>query len=135
MDQYQHANTSKYGLWDSKSLMCMLQERILMIYPIALISSYMQILQELFSTGIQTILFIFIDPIIICLVYIILVSPHNTITLLVIYSLNNIMKVFFLIWIFSTWFHGNLILHTLCFMIKKFSRVKLSYLLLEIKKY
>ena len=51
MDQDLHTNISKYGVWDSTSSMIMLQEIILMIDHIGVISLDVQLLQDLFYTG------------------------------------------------------------------------------------
>ena len=67
------------------------------------------------------------------LMNIIIVSPWNTSMLPFIYSFNKILKVFFIIHTFSTWFHVNLILHPTHLVMKQLSHMKLSYLLLEIK--
>ena len=100
---------------------------------IADISWDMQLLQELFSTGIQNRILLFTEPIMFGLMNIIIVSPYNTSTLKVLYYFNNILKVLFIIKTSSTWFHVNLILHPLHLMIHQFSHMKLSYLPLERK--
>ena len=51
MEQDLHTNISKYGVWESKSSMDVLQERSLMIDHIGVILWDMQLLQELFYTG------------------------------------------------------------------------------------
>ena len=133
MDQDLRPNTPKYGVWEYTSSMGVLQKISLMIYHIVVIWQYMQILQELLSTGNQTILSLSTDPIMFGLMNTIFVSPYNTITLQVIYHVNNILKVLFIIHTSSTWFHVNLILHPLHSTIQQFSHMKLSYPFLEIK--
>ena len=75
MGKYLHAITSKYGVWESTSSMIVLQERSLMIYHIVVISQDIQILHELFSTGIQTIIFLSTDYIMCSLMNIIIIYP------------------------------------------------------------
>ena len=104
-----------------------------MIDHIAVVSWYIQLLQEGFYTGSQTRLLLSKDPIMFGLINIIIASPLKTSTLQVIYSFNNILKVFFVVQTSSTIFHVKLILHPLNFVIQQFSNMKLSYLLLEIK--
>ena len=101
--------------------MGLLQERSFMIDHRMVISWDMHILQELLSTGIHISLLVSTYPIILGLMNIILVSLSKTIILLVIYSFNKILKVFFIIWTCSTLFHVNLILHPLHFVIKNFT--------------
>ena len=113
--------------------MYVLQERIYIIYHIVTISWDVQILQELLYTEIQTRHIIYTETIILGLMNITILSPYKTSTLPDIYYFNNILKLFFIIWIWSTWFHVNLILHSLYFAIQKLSNMKLSYLLLERK--
>ena len=62
-----------------------------------------------------------------------IVSTWKTSTPQVLCYFNNTLKVFFIIRTCLTWFHVNLILHPLHFVIQQFSHMKLSYLLLEIK--
>ena len=57
MDQEIHTNKSKYGVGEPTLSMDMLQERILTIYYIPVISWDMHLLQELLSTVIQNIIF------------------------------------------------------------------------------
>ena len=57
-------NTSMYGVFDSKSSMDVLEEIILMMDKIVVISWDMQLLHELFSTGIQINLLLYTYPII-----------------------------------------------------------------------
>ena len=64
--------------------MDVLQEIILMIDHIKVISYSMQILQELLYTGIHTIILLSTGPITFGLMNVILVSPYNTITLQII---------------------------------------------------
>ena len=113
--------------------MGVLQEIILMIDHIVVISWDIHILKQLLSTGIQTSLLFFVHPIMHGLMNIIIVSPQNTITLPVIYSFNNILKVFFMIRTRSTLFHIKLIIYPLHFMITKQLHMKFIYLLLERK--
>ena len=75
IDQYLHINTSKYAVWESTSSMEILKERILMIYPIVVISWDVQILQELLYNGIQTSFLFYTDPIMFGLKNLILVYP------------------------------------------------------------
>ena len=100
---------------------------------IAIISWDMRLLQEFLSAGIQTVIFLSTDPIILGLVNIIIVSTWKTSILQVIYYLNKTLKVFFVIRAWSTWFHVKLILHPPHFMIQKLSPIKLSYLPMKIK--
>ena len=72
-------------------------------------------------------------PIMFGLMNIIIVSPYDTSIIQVRYSFENILKVIFIIQTSSNWFHVNLILHPLHFVIQKFSHMKFSYLPLEIK--
>ena len=53
MEQYLHENISKYGVWESRSSMDVLQERKLMKDHIGDILWYMQLLKEFFYTGNQ----------------------------------------------------------------------------------
>ena len=106
--------------------------KILIIDHITLIFRDIRILEELFYNGIHNSLFISIEPIIIDLMNLILLYPHNTSKLQVIYSFNKIIKVFFITRIFSYVFHVSLILHPLHFAIQQFSHKKFSYLLMEI---
>ena len=112
--------------------MDVLQKRNLMIDHIVFISWYVQLLQELSSTGIHINLLLSTDTIMFGLMNVIIVSTYNTSTLQVLYYFNNILKVVFIIQTYSTWFHVNLILHPLHFVIQQFSHVKFSYLPLEI---
>ena len=73
--------------------MDVLQERILMIYHIAVISWYMQLLKELFYTGSYNSPLLSTYPIMFSLVNINLISPYKTITLQVLYYFNKILKV------------------------------------------
>ena len=109
------------------------QEISLIIYHIEVISWDMQLMQQLLSTVRHTIIFLSADTIVFGLINIILVSPYKTSTLQILHSFNNILKVLFTIWTSSTLFHVNLILHPRCFVIQKFSHMKLIYLLLERK--
>ena len=102
MDQDLHKNTSKYRMLESTSPMDVLQERGFMIDHIAVILWGIQLLQHVFYTGSQPSLLISTDPIMFGLMNIIIVSPYNTITLQVIYSLNNFLKVLFTIQTSST---------------------------------
>ena len=104
-----------------------------MIDHIVVISWDMQLLQDLFYTISHTSILLSKETIMLGLMNIILIYPWKKITLQVLYSLNNILKVFFTIWPWSTWFHVNLILYPLHFVIQKHSRMKLSYLHLERK--
>ena len=113
--------------------MGVLQERILMIDHIVVVSWYMQLLQKLLSVWIKTIILLSTKPIIIGLINIIIISPWKTSTLPVCYSFNKILKFFFVIRNWSTWFRVNLILHPLYFLIQQLSHIKLSNLLVEIK--
>ena len=96
-----------------------------MIYYTEVISWCMQLLQELFSTGIYTRLLLYIDPIMFGFMNINIVSPYKTITPQVLYYFNNILKLIFIIQTSSTWFHVKLILHPLRFVIQQFSHIKL----------
>ena len=129
--EYHHTNTSKYGVWNSTSSMGVLQEIILMMYHIVVISWDIQLLHESFSTGNQTSLFLSTEPIIFGLMNVIIVFPYKTITRQVFYSFKNILKLFSTIWTSSTLFLVNLILHPLHFVIQKFPRIKFSYLHME----
>ena len=71
MEQDLHTNISKYGVWDSKSSIDRLQERILMIDPTEVISWDMQLLHDLFSTGNQIKLLLSTEPIMFGLINII----------------------------------------------------------------
>ena len=133
MVQYQHTNTSKSGVWEFLLWMGLLQERSSIIYHIALTAWDIWLLHELFSTASYTSLIITTELIVLVFMKIILVSPHNTSALLSLYSSNNILKVFFLIWIPPNWFHVNLILHPFHFVIQQLSYIKLGYILLGIK--
>ena len=129
MEQDLHTNTSKYGMWYSTSSMYVLQERSLMIDHIKVILWDIQLLQDLFSTVNQIKMFSSTDPIMFGLMNLVLVYPYKTSTLQVIYSFENIPKLIFIIQTSSTpWFHINLILNPLHFVIKKWSHMKLSYL-------
>ena len=66
-------------------------------------------------------------------IIIILLSPYKTIILQVLYLLNKILQVLFVIHTSSNLFNVNLILHPLHSVIRQFSHTKLSYLLMEIK--
>ena len=123
----------KYVVWESTSSMDLLQEIILLIYYIAVISWDVILLQELLSTGIHTNLFISTDPIMLGLMNIIFKTPHKTSTLPVIYSFNEILKVLFVVFICSAWFRVNFILYLIHFVVQQFSNMKLICLLLEIK--
>ena len=133
MNQDHNANTAKYGMWESTSSMGMLKEGSFNIYNMAVNSWYMQLLHELLYTGSQTNILLSKDTIMLVLIDIIIVSPWNTSTLLIIYSFNNILKVSLVIWTWSTLFYVNLILHPFHFVIKQWLHMKLSYLLLERK--
>ena len=74
-EQDSHKNTSNYGFLESTSLSDVLQERILMIDNTKGITWYMQLLPELFSTGIQINFVLYTDPIMFGLMNIILISP------------------------------------------------------------
>ena len=65
-------------------------------------------------------------------VHIIIIYTNKTITLPVIYSINKILKVCFIIHICLTWFHVNLILYPLHFVIQKLPHMRLSYPILKI---
>ena len=90
----------------------------------------MQLIQELLSTGIITIVFLSKEPIMFGFMNKIIIYPYKTSTLSVIYSFKNTLKLFFIIQTSSTWFNVNLILHPLNSVIQKLSCMKLSYLLL-----
>ena len=112
--------------------MGVLQKISFMIDHAAVVLWYMQLLQELLCTEIQK-KYISIDPILLGLIHITLLYPWNTITLLVIYPFKNIVKLFFIIFTWSNWFHVNLILHPLHFVIQQLSHMELSYPPLERK--
>ena len=67
------------------------------------------------------------------LINIIFVSPYKISTLQVLYPLNKIIKIIFIIQTSSNLFHVNLILNPLHYMIQQLSHIKLSYLPLERK--
>ena len=75
MEQDLHTNTSKYGVWAYKLPMGVLQEIILMIDHIEIISWDIQLLQKLFYTGIWIVLLLSIDTIMFGFMDIIIVSP------------------------------------------------------------
>ena len=112
MEKDLHTNTSKFEMWESTSSMEVLQERILMIDHIVVISWDMQLLQNLFSTGSQTSILLSTEPILFGVMNIILVFPYKTRTIQVLYYFKNILKVLFIIKTSSTWFYVNLIIHT-----------------------
>ena len=112
MGQDLHTNTSKFEMWESTSSMEVLQERILMIDHIAVVSWDMQLLQELFSTRSQTSILLSTEPIMFGVMNIIPVSPYKTRKLQVLYYFNKTLKVLFIIKTSSTWFYVNLILHS-----------------------
>ena len=92
--------------------------------------SYFKGYTQLLPTGNHTILPISTETIILGLMSIIFIFSQNKINFPALYSLNNIQKVLFTIRIFSSWFHMILILHLPYFVIKQWSRMKLTYLLL-----
>ena len=77
--------------------MDVLQEIILMIDHIAIILWNVQVPKELLSTGIHTRLLFSTEPIMFDLMNIIVVYTYKIITLQVIYHVNNILKVLFII--------------------------------------
>ena len=111
--------------------MGMLQEIILIIDHIALISWHMRPLQELFSIGIQTRIFVSIDNTMLGLMNIIIIPPQITSTHPIVHPFNKILRLFFVILICSTWFHVRFILYPLHFVIQKFLCIRFIYLLME----
>ena len=96
-EQDLYTNTSKYGVLESTSSMDVLQEIILMIDHIVVISWDMQLLQELLYTGIQTRPFLSTYTIMFGLMNITLVYIYRTITLQVIYYFKNTLEVLLMI--------------------------------------
>ena len=133
MEQGLHKNISKYVVWESTSSVDVLQEIIFTIDHTVVISWDMQILKYLFSSESDINIFLSTEPTMFGLMNINIVSPYNTGTIQVLYYFNQILKLLFMIQTLSTWFHVNLILHPLHFMIQQFSHMKLSYLRLERK--
>ena len=93
----------------------------------------MEILKKVYSAGSQVKLLLTTDPIMLGSVNIILVSTYKTSTLQVFYHFKNIRKLLFIIQTSSTWFHVNLILHTIYVLIEQLSHMKFSYLPLKKK--
>ena len=77
-EQELHTKTSKYGVLESTSPMDVLQEIILMIDQIVVISWDMQLLQELLSNGLQINLLLSTETIMFGLMDIITVYPYKT---------------------------------------------------------
>ena len=82
--------------------MDVIKEIILMLDNIEVISWYMQKLQQLFSTENQIKLLLSTYPIMFGLMKILIISPQNTSTHQFLYSLDNIMKIIFIIQISSS---------------------------------
>ena len=118
MEQYLYTNKWKYVVWYYTSSIGLLQEIILMIYHIDVISWDMQLIQKWLFTGSQTIILGSKEPIMFDLINTIIFFPYKTSTLKVRCPIKNILKVFFTIWTSSTWFRVNLILYTLYFVIQ-----------------
>ena len=93
----------KYGFWESTSSMDVLQQIILMIDHIMVISWYMQLLLDLFSTGNHINILLSTEPIVFGWMNITLISPYKTSTLQVLYNNNNILKCIFIIHTSSIW--------------------------------
>ena len=82
--------------------MGMLQEIRSIIDRIVLLYWDMQLIQELLSNLIHTIIFVSTEPTIIGLMSIVIVFTQKKSTIPVLYSYNKILKLFFIIWIYST---------------------------------
>ena len=82
--------------------MAVIKEIILMLDNIEVISWYMQKLYQLFYTENQIKLLLSTYPIMFGLMKILLISPQNTSTHQFLYSLDNIMKIIFIIQISSS---------------------------------
>ena len=93
----------------------------------------MQLLYELFYTGNHIKLLLSTEPIMFCLMNILLDYPYKTSTLQVLYYFGNILKVIFIIQTSSTRLHVIVILHPIHLGIQTLSHMKLSYLPMEIK--
>ena len=102
MEQDLHTNTSKYGMVEYISPIDMLQERILLIYHIEVISWDMHLLHKLSSNGNHINILLSTEPIIFVLMDIVLISTQKKSTLEVLYSFDKILKVVFIIQISST---------------------------------